>query len=99
MTPRTKAGTLARHTNPDTKQTLQKSLPCSDASGTHSASVDTVRNLTDREEGRTHNMGPNGGRLKPCFNFLFFNLVHIQFDIINLATCKSSTFIDKFSFS
>jgi hypothetical protein len=38
------------------KPTLQKSLPCANASGTHSASLDTECNLTDREEGRTHNM-------------------------------------------
>jgi len=36
---------------------LQKSLPCANAAGTHSASVDTERNLTDQEEGRTHNRG------------------------------------------
>jgi len=39
------------------KPTLQKSLPCANASGTHSASLDTERNLTDQKEGRTHNKG------------------------------------------
>jgi len=36
-------------------QTLQKSLPCSYASGTDPATVDTDFNLTDQEEGRTYN--------------------------------------------
>jgi len=39
------------------KPTLQKSLPCADASGTHPASLDTVFILTHQDEGRTYNMG------------------------------------------
>ena len=39
------------------KPTLQKSLPCSYASGTHPATVDTYFNLKHQDEGRTYNMG------------------------------------------
>ena len=35
---------------------MQKSYQAN-AQGTHSAALDTVFNLTDQEEGRTHNMG------------------------------------------
>jgi len=39
------------------KPTLQKSLPCSHASGTHPATVDTDQIFEERNEGRTYNMG------------------------------------------
>ena len=37
--------------------TLQKSLPCSYASGKQPASLDTVCSVTLQDEGRTYNMG------------------------------------------
>ncbi len=83
------------------KPTLQKSLPCSYASGTHSATVDTLCSLKKQDEGRTHNMGfakmgADGSRVS---TFCFSIWLHIQQDVINLAMYKSSAFIYKFSFS
>ena len=44
-------GAQSRHTKP----TLQKSLPCSNASGTHPATLDnTDFYLTNQDEGRTY---------------------------------------------
>ncbi len=41
-------------------------------------------------------MGADGSRVS---TFCFSIWLHIQLDVINLAMCKSSTFIYKFSFS
>ncbi len=68
-------GTQSRHINP----TLQKSLPCANASGTHPTSVDKYFSVTDQDEGRTHNkgfakMGADGSRVSTfVFQFGFIS--------------------------
>ena len=73
------------HKSDTQKLTLQKSLPCANASGTHSASLDTEQNTTDREEGRTHNMGfaKMGADGSSVSTFCFSIWLHIQLDVIN----------------
>jgi hypothetical protein len=60
-----------------------------------------IHAITSRRKARTAKMGfakmgADGIRVS---TFCFSIWLHIQLDVINLAVCKSSTFIYKFSFS
>ena len=84
------------HLHPDTIQSLRKTVLLADVSKT----LDTIKTIPfDKSASTLHGVCQNGGRRKPCFNFLFIVQRHIQLDVINLAMCISSTFIYKFSLS
>jgi len=87
---------------PDTqKPTLQKSLPCANASGTHPASVDTYFQFKSprRRANIQHWYCQNADWRKPCFNFCNSVGLHIQLDLIYLAMCISSSFLSLLSSS
>ena len=81
------------------KPTLQKNLPCANARATLYGWTQThiIDDSGDRANVQHWYLQKLGGR-KPCFNFCFSIWLHIGQDVINLAMCKSSTFIYKFSF-
>jgi len=74
------------------QKSLQANAPRQTSLGGH---------IMTEKEARTANMGfakmgADGSRVS---TFCFSIWLHIQRDVINLAMCKSSTFIYKFSFS